>query len=172
MAFPIHPENRSALLLFWPLQLTAKVEISSIQRVCIDIGVNRAVRDWQFIPVLFTSGRKGFPLLQQRGNGIIDPVPVSSEWFLCGTLRESFHIIPRRISCHRTYGTGSSGANGYRNCRQREISHSQNRTPPDTPGSPSGILCRQSATGAFCGGRQSGSPGAWYRSYSRCSYFR
>ena len=74
MAFPIHPENRAAFLPLWPPQLTAQVDIPGIQQACVDIGVDSAVRDRQFIPVPFTDGRKGLPLFQQRRNGIIDPV--------------------------------------------------------------------------------------------------
>ena len=74
MALPVHPENRAAFLPLRPPQLTAQIDIPGIQQTCIDIGVDGAVRDRQFIPVPFTDGWKGLPLLQQRGNGIIDPV--------------------------------------------------------------------------------------------------
>ncbi len=74
MAFSIHPENRAAFLPLRPPELTAQVDVSGIQQACINIGVDGAVRDRQFIPVPFTDGWKGLPLLQQRGNGIIDPV--------------------------------------------------------------------------------------------------
>ena len=74
MAFPIHPENRATFLPPRPPHLAAQVDIPGIQQACINIGVDGAVRDRQFIPVPFTDGWKGLPFLQQRGNRIIDPV--------------------------------------------------------------------------------------------------
>lgn len=74
MAFPVHPENRAAFLSSGSPQLAAQVDIPGIQQVCIDIGVDGAVRDRQFIPVPFTDSWKRLPFLQQRGNRIIDPV--------------------------------------------------------------------------------------------------
>ena len=62
VAFPVHPENRAAFLPFWPPQLTAQVDIPGIQQACIDIGVDGAVRDWQFIPVAFANDWKGLSL--------------------------------------------------------------------------------------------------------------
>ena len=46
-------------------QLTAQVDIPGIQQACIDIGVDGAVRDWQFIPVAFANDWKGLSLFQQ-----------------------------------------------------------------------------------------------------------
>ena len=74
MAFPVYPENRAAFLPLRSPYLTAQVDIPGIHQACIDIGVDSAVRDRQFIPVTFANGWKGLSLFQQRGNGIIDPV--------------------------------------------------------------------------------------------------
>ena len=74
MAFPVHPENRAAFLPLRSAQFPPQVDISGIQQTRVDMGINRAVRGWQFIPVAFTDSWERLPLLQQGGNGIIKPV--------------------------------------------------------------------------------------------------
>ena len=65
MTFPIYPEHRAAFLPLRSPQLAAQVDIPGIQQTCINIGIDGAVRDRQFIPIPFANGRKGLSLFQQ-----------------------------------------------------------------------------------------------------------
>ena len=58
MAFPVHPENRAALLSVRPAQFPSQVYISGIQKACINIGIDCPIRYWQLISVTFTDNRK------------------------------------------------------------------------------------------------------------------
>ena len=58
MAFPIYPENRTALFPFRSAQFSSQVYISGIQKACINIRVDCTVRYWQLISVTFTDNRK------------------------------------------------------------------------------------------------------------------